>query len=73
MSAEAPAPARPSWNAPFVVFGLVALLAAGGAVYEISYWVGVPAFTGALLGTTVGILAALVAFFAWGLYAPPND
>ena len=61
------------WSGPFVVFGLVAALAAVGAVFEISYWVGDPAFTGALAGTTVGILVALVAFFGFGLSAPPND
>lgn len=58
---------------PFPIFGLVAVAAAVGAVLEISYWVGIPAFSSAIVGTTVGIVAALVAFFAWGLRAPPND
>jgi putative flippase GtrA len=58
---------------PFVVFGAVAAAAAVGAIYEISYWVGVPAFFGSTIGTTLGIIAALVAFFAFGLTAPANE
>ena len=58
---------------PFAAFALVAAAAAIGAVWEISYWVGIPAFSSGILGTTIGIVAALVAFFAWGLSAAPND
>lgn len=58
---------------PFGAFLAVALLAAAGAVFEISYWVGVPALSPSVLGTTVAIVAALVAFFGWGLWAPKND
>ena len=59
--------------APFTVFFLVALLAAAGAVFEISYWVGVPAFSAATLPPFLGIVAALVAFFVYGVRAPPNE
>jgi hypothetical protein len=58
---------------PFVVFGVVALAAAGGALYEISYYAGQSALSGQALGTTVGIVIALVAFFAIGLRAPRNE
>lgn len=64
---------EPVGRGPFLAFGLVALVAAVGAIYEISYWIGVSAFTGPLLGTTVGIGVALVAFFVWGLLAPANE
>jgi uncharacterized membrane protein HdeD (DUF308 family) len=59
--------------APFTVFFLVAMLAAAGAVFEISYWVGVPAFAPSTLPPLLGILGALVAFFVWGWRAPPNE
>ena len=58
---------------PFAAFGVVALIAAVGAVLEISYWVGVPATSPSVIGTALGIGAALIAFFVWGLRAPPND
>ncbi|HTT73450.1 MAG TPA: hypothetical protein VMG99_04785 [Thermoplasmata archaeon] len=58
---------------PFVAFFAVALLAAAGAVFEISYWVGLPALAPQVLGTTIGIVGALVAFFVWGWWAPGND
>jgi len=58
---------------PFAVFGGVAVIAAIGAIFEISYWVGVPATSPSVIGTALGIGAALVAFFAWGLWAPPNE
>ncbi len=71
-SADSPAPVRHG-IAPFTVFFIVAMLAAAGAVFEISYWVGVPAFAPATLPPFLGIVAALVAFFAWGARAPPNE
>jgi hypothetical protein len=58
---------------PFIVFGLVALAAAGGALYEISYYAGQSALSGQALGTTAGIVIALVAFFALGFRAPSNE
>jgi hypothetical protein len=58
---------------PFAVFGAVAVIAALGAVFEISYWVGTPATAPSVLGTAVGIGAALVGFFVWGLRAPANE
>jgi hypothetical protein len=73
MTADGPPTGRSRGVSPFVAFAAVALVAGVGAVWEISYWVGVSAFTGALIGTTLGIGAALVGFFAWGLYAPAND
>ncbi len=58
---------------PFAAFGLVALLAGVGAIFELAYWVGQPALSGGVIGTTLGIGAALIAFFVWGLRAPPNE
>jgi hypothetical protein len=58
---------------PFAVFGAVAALAGVGAIFELSYWVGTPAMSGTVVYTTVGIAAALVAFFVWGWKAPAND
>jgi hypothetical protein len=58
---------------PFTVFGAVAALAGLGAIFELSYWVGTSALSGGVIFTTLGIAAALVAFFAWGWRAPPND
>jgi len=70
--AERPASTRRSVG-PFAVFGAVAVFAAVGAVFEISYWVGVSATSPSVIGTALGIGAALVGFFAWGLWAPAND
>jgi hypothetical protein len=71
---SAPTPAVPRRGiAPFTVFFLVALMAAAGAIFEISYWAGVPAFAPATLPPFLGILGALVAFFVWGARAPPNE
>ena len=58
---------------PFVVFGLAAALAAVGAVYEMSYYAGNAALSPGALGTTIGIVIALVAFFALGIRAPANE
>ncbi len=58
---------------PFTAFGLVAIAAAVGAVYEMSYYAGDSALSPGTLGTTVGIVIALVGFFVWGLRAPPNE
>ncbi len=58
---------------PFVAFGLVAIAAAVGAVYEMSYYAGNSALSPGTLGTTVGIVLALGGFFVWGLRAPPNE
>lgn len=73
MTEPDPATPRSRWTGPFVAFALVAAVAAFGAVYEISYWVGVSAFTPDTIGTTLGIIGALIAFFAFGLTAPAND
>ena len=69
-----PAPTRTGARVgPFAAFGAVAVLAGVGAIFELSYWVGTPALSPTVIGTTLGIAAALVAFFVWGLRAPPND
>jgi hypothetical protein len=65
-------PDRPGIG-PFVAFGLVAAAAAIGAVWEMSYYAGNAALSAGDLGTTLGIVAALVAFFVWGVRAPPNE
>lgn len=58
---------------PFAAFGAVAVIAAIGAIFEISYWVGLSAISPSVIGTALGIAAALVAFFVWGLRGPSND
>jgi hypothetical protein len=58
---------------PFLIFGLVALAAAGGALYEMSYYAGQSALSGQALGTTAGIVIALIVFFVLGLRAPNNE
>jgi hypothetical protein len=73
LSEPSPAPRTGSRVGPFAVFGVVAVLAGAGAIFEMSYWVGTPALSGTVVGTTLGIAAALVAFFVWGLRAPPNE
>ena len=73
MTEESPVATRSRWSGPFVAFAFVAAIAAFGAVYEISYWVGVSAFTPDTIGTTLGIVGALVAFFVFGLTAPANE
>ncbi len=68
------APDRPTAGVgPFGVFGIVAAIAAAGAVFEMSYYSANAALSPAALGTTVGIVIALLAFFAWGIRAPPNE
>lgn len=58
---------------PFLAFGLVAAAAAVGAVWEMSYYAGNSALSAGDLSTTIGIVAALVAFFVWGARAPKNE
>lgn len=57
----------------FSVFGFVAVLAAVGALFEMSYYSTSPALGPATLGTVLGIIGALIGFFLWGLSAPPNE
>jgi hypothetical protein len=64
---------RPRGVSPFLAFGLVAAAAASGAVFELSYYSYTPALAPGALGTTVGIVLALIAFFALGLRAPKNE
>jgi hypothetical protein len=58
---------------PFPAFGVVAGIAILGAVWEMSYYALSPALSAASLGTTLGIVAAAVVFFAVALWAPPNE
>jgi hypothetical protein len=58
---------------PFAIFGLVAILAAAGALLEMAYYSTAPALSGATLGTFFGICGALIAFFVWGHRAPRNE
>lgn len=58
---------------PFAAFGLVAIAAAVGAVWEMSYYAGNSALAPGTLATTVGIVIALIAFFVWGLRGPRNE
>ncbi len=73
-----PTPAHPPRRSrghlsPFTIFGLAAILAAAGALFEMSYYDGSPIGSSAVFGTTLGILLALIAFFVIGLRAPPNE
>jgi hypothetical protein len=65
--------ARRSGFGPFAAFGVVAAVAIFGAVWEMSYYASSPVLSGASLGTTLGILAAAVVFFAVAIRAPPNE
>jgi hypothetical protein len=60
------------WSA-FAVFGVVAVAAAVGALFELFYYTTTPALAPATLGTVIGICGALIGFFVWGLTAPPNE
>jgi hypothetical protein len=71
--ASSPPSASPRALGPFVVFGVAALIAAIAAVVELSYYAGNSALAPSALGTTLGIVIAVGAFFVWGLRAPPND
>jgi hypothetical protein len=57
----------------FTVFGMVAVAAAIGALFEMFYYTTTPALGEATLGTVIGICGALIAFFVWGLTAPSNE
>jgi hypothetical protein len=75
VSAAPPAAPRESgWRSPFVVFGVVAIVAAAGAIAEAMYYAASPALSAGSLGTTLGILVAVAAFVVIGIFvAPPND
>jgi len=73
MSSAPPGPAPGGRMTPFAIFGLVAIVGAAGALFELLYYTTTPALGEATLGTFVGICGALVAFFVWGLRAPPNE
>ncbi len=70
---DATPPARRTWASPFAVFGAVAALAVGGAVWEMLYYASTPALAPASLGTTLGIVAAVVVLFILAVVAPPNE
>ena len=58
---------------PFTVFGIVAALAVGGAMWEMLYYATTPALEGASIGTTLGIAVAVIVFFVVAIFAPPNE
>ena len=66
-------PRRGASVAPFTAFGLVLLAAGAGALWEMAYYDGLPALFQAAIGTTLGIVVALTAFFALALKGPPNE
>jgi hypothetical protein len=68
-----PTTAPTSRFSAFAVFGMVAVVAAAGALFEMAYYSTTPALGEATLGTLIGIIGALIAFFVWGLRAPPNE
>jgi hypothetical protein len=68
-----PAARRGASVSPFTGFGLVLLVAGGGALWEMAYYDGLPALFQAAIGTTLGIAVALTVFFALGLKGPPNE
>jgi hypothetical protein len=57
----------------FAIFGVAAIVAAAGALFEMAYYTTTPALGPATLGTFIGICGALIGFFVWGLRAPPNE
>ncbi len=71
--ASAAGPRQGASVAPFTAFGLVLLAAGSGALWEMAYYDGLPALFQAAIGTTLGIVVALTAFFALGLKGPPNE
>ncbi len=71
--ASAAGPREGASVAPFTAFGLVLLAAGSGALWEMAYYDGLPALFQAAIGTTLGIVVALTAFFALGLKGPPNE
>jgi hypothetical protein len=73
MNAPEPTARAPQGFTPFLAFGLVAIAAAVGAVWEMAYYAGSSVLSPGTLGTTIGIVVALGAFFAWGSRAPPNE
>jgi hypothetical protein len=68
-----PNPPRRAEPTPFAVFGAVAIVAAAGALAEMLYYSTTPALSAGTLGTLVGIVGALIAFFALGLRGPSNE
>jgi hypothetical protein len=75
MTGPQPRPASPAVRriGPFAAFGLVAALAIIGAVWEMSYYASSPVLSSGSLGTTLGIVAAAIVFFAIALTARSND
>jgi hypothetical protein len=71
--ASAAGPRQGASVAPFTAFGLVLLAAGSGALWEMAYYDGLPALFQAAIGTTLGIVVALTAFFVLGLKGPPNE
>ncbi|MGD0718205.1 MAG: hypothetical protein ABSA15_01285 [Thermoplasmata archaeon] len=79
MSGPAPPATEPdeepanSWFGPFAIFGYIAAIAGGWAIYEMLAYADLPTFTVATLPTVGGIAIALAIFFWIGARAPSND
>jgi hypothetical protein len=69
----APTPTGSRWSTPFAIFGYAMIAASALAIAEISYYSTTPALSASSLGTTLGIIVAVVAFVLFGLWAPPNE
>ncbi|MGI0054850.1 MAG: hypothetical protein ACREB9_02175 [Thermoplasmata archaeon] len=68
-----PEPSGSVWASPFAIFGYAMILASAYAIFEMSYYAGVPALSSATLGTIGAVVAAVVAFLILGVRAPPNE
>jgi hypothetical protein len=58
---------------PFVWFGVSGALGAAFALFMGLEYVNTPTFDAAALPTILGVVLALIAFFAIGRSAPPNE
>jgi hypothetical protein len=62
-----------SWSSPFAIFGYAMVAASAMAIAEIAYYSTDPALSAASLGTTGGIVVAVIAFVLFGLWGAPNE
>jgi hypothetical protein len=70
---EEAGPAESAGTSPFAIFGFAMIAASAVAMAEILYYSTTPALSAASLGTTLGIVLAVIAFVAFGLWGPSND
>lgn len=68
-----PEPSGSVWASPFAIFGYAMAVASAYAVFDMSYYAGVPALSSATLGTISGVVVAVIAFLVIGVRAPPNE